>query len=91
MFKIESNIAYEAPVSGKKAQEKQALLNMISMLKSGESIFVDDTILQYPSLRRFIEDTLKERFHQKNLVYKKVEENKKLGTRIWSISTIKPV
>lgn len=87
MFKIENNIAYEPPVSGQKAKEKQAILNTVSLLKPGESIFIEDSIILYGSLKKFIEDVLKERFHQKNLVYKKVEE----GTRIWCLLPTKPL
>lgn len=35
MFKIEENVPYEPTLQGKKAAEKQALINQVALLKPG--------------------------------------------------------
>lgn len=68
----------------RKAAEKQALINQIALLKPGQSILVSENELQYPKVKKFVEDVLQERFSQKKLVYKKIiEKGVVIGTRIW--------
>jgi len=82
LFKIENDVPYDSLTTSRKQQEKQALLNTIILMKTGDSIFISSKILSSATLRKHMV-VVKNRCSTKNLVLRNVVEKDVKGARIW--------